>query len=327
MRGRVVLSVLALLGAALVGLYFWYVRGAGIGPQIVAGPGLRWEVKKPLPQARTEVTVAVWRGRVVVVGGFDGFARTTATVQIYDPVRDAWELGPPLPHSVHHAMAAAVGDRLYLVGGLSGVRFHPTARVFVFDGGWREVAPLPEPLGASGIGVLDGRIHVISGEGPGGNVATHYVYDPSADRWERRPEVPAPRDHLAAVVLNGRLYAIGGRLEGSLSRNLTRVDVYDPRTDTWVTAPPIQTARSGHTAAMAGRRIFVFGGEQSGGTIAPVEAFDGTRWTTVSRMPTPRHGLGAAVLGQTMYLLAGGKRPGLSVSGTNEALTVSPSAP
>src|SRR3990172_3108256 len=272
MRRRVVLSVLALLGAALVGLYFWYVRGAGIGPQIVAAPGLRWEVKEPLPQARTEVAAAVWRGRIVVVGGFDGFSRTTATVQIYDPVRDAWEPGPPLPQSVHHAMAAAVGDRLYLVGGLSGVRFHSTARVFVFDGAWREVAPLPEPLGASGIGVLDGRIHVISGEGSGGNVATHYDYNPAADRWERRAGMPRPPDPLAAVVLNGRLYAIGGRLEGSLSRNLTRVDVYDPRSGTWAAAPPIQTARSGHTPSKVGRRIFVFGGEQPGGTIAPVEA-------------------------------------------------------
>src|SRR3989304_5753994 len=98
MRRRVVLSVLALLGAALVGLYFWYVRGAGIGPQIVAGPGLLWEVKKPLPQARTEVTAAVWRGGIVVVGGFDGFARTTTTAQIYAPARAAGEpgaAGPP----------------------------------------------------------------------------------------------------------------------------------------------------------------------------------------------------------------------------------------
>src|SRR3989304_160317 len=222
MRRRVVLSVLALLGAALVGLYFWYVRGAGIGPQIVAGPGLLWEVKKPLPQARTEVTAAVWRGRIVVVGGFDGFARTTTTVQIYDPVRDAWELGPPLPHSVPRARAASVGDRLSLGGGLSGVRFPSTARVFVFDGAWREVAPLPEPLGASGIGVLGSRIHVISGEGSGGNVATHYVYDPSADRWERRADIPAPRDHLAAVVLNGRLHALGGRPGGGSAPQPTR---------------------------------------------------------------------------------------------------------
>ena len=80
MRRRVVLSVLALLGAALVGPYFLYVRGAGIRRQIVQAPGPSWEVKASLPRRRTEVTAAVWRGRVVVAGGFDGLARTARAV-------------------------------------------------------------------------------------------------------------------------------------------------------------------------------------------------------------------------------------------------------
>jgi len=44
-------------------------------------------------------------------------------------------------------------------------------------------------------------------------------------------------------------------------------------------------------------------------------------------MPTPRHGLGVAVVGQTVYLLSGGKRPFFSISDTNELLTVLGSAP
>jgi hypothetical protein len=38
-------------------------------------------------------------------------------------------------------------------------------------------------------------------------------------------------------------------------------------------------------------------------------------------MPTARHGLGAAVVGDTIYVIGGGESPGLSVSGTNEAFT------
>jgi hypothetical protein len=38
-------------------------------------------------------------------------------------------------------------------------------------------------------------------------------------------------------------------------------------------------------------------------------------------MLTSRHGLGAAVVGDTIYVIGGGETPGLSVSGANEAFT------
>ncbi len=322
-RRRLVLTLVGLLVVGVVGLYLWYVRGVGIRPQIGESPGFRWELRAHMPKARTEVAVAAWSGRIYVIGGFDGFARTTSTVQVYDPTTDTWTMGPPLPRGVHHAMAAAIGDRLYLVGGFSGVRFAPSHRVFAFDGStWREVTPLPEPLGASGIAVLDGRIHVVSGQGRAGNVRSHYVYDPGRNVWGRLAELEVARDHLALAALDGKLYAIGGRRGGKISRNLAVVEVYDPRTDAWSAAPRLVNARSGHTAAVLAGRICVFGGEEPRATIRPVEVFDGRSWSVATSLPTPRHGLGSAVHVDAIFVLSGGKRPALSVSGTNEALTI-----
>lgn len=322
-RRRPYARVLLLLLVGLVFAYFWYVRGLGIQPVLEAKREMQWELRAPMPQPRTEVTAAVVGGRIYVIGGFDGFGRTTATVQIYDLQANAWTMGPPLPQPVHHAMAVTLDGRVYVVGGLTGLRLLPTERAFVLDGGaWRPIASLPEPVGAAGIAVLEDRIHIVGGKGSRGDVAAHYVYDPAIDRWERRAPLPVARDHLAAAVLDGRLHATGGRLEGAISRNLARVDIYDPQTDTWRDGPPLAHARSGHAAVTLGPWIFVFGGEEPGGTIAPVEVLGGERWSVQTRMPTPRHGLGAANLGTTIYLLSGGKRPALSVSGTNESLTM-----
>ena len=38
-------------------------------------------------------------------------------------------------------------------------------------------------------------------------------------------------------------------------------------------------------------------------------------------MPTPRHGIGAAAVGNAIYVIAGGPEPGLEFSGANERLT------
>jgi len=317
---RRILSVVAAAVLLAAALYVWYVRGFGLAPQPVSTSDLRWEVKAPLPHPRTEVAAALWRGRIAVIGGIDGLLRTTGTVQIYDPVADTWVVGPPLPRGVHHAMAAGFSDRVYLIGGLTGIRFAPATGVYVFNGTWREAAELPEPLGAGGIAVLDERIHVVSGVGRGGNVAAHYAYDPAAARWERRAVLPLARDHLALASFQGRLYAIGGRLGGKTSRNTVRVDIYDPGRDAWTAGPRLGHARSGHAAVAIEGRILIVGGEEPGGTIGTVEAFEGDRWTVVTRMPSPRHGLGAVALGATVYTLSGGKRPGFSMSGANEAL-------
>ena len=70
-------------------------------------------------------------------------------------------------------------------------------------------------------------------------------------------------------------------------------------------------------------RILVFGGE------APLRIFSasemnevaGNRWIAKEPMPTPRHGIGAAVIGSRVYVPAGGTEPGFAASAVNEAYT------
>jgi hypothetical protein len=47
------------------------------------------------------------------------------------------------------------------------------------------------------------------------------------------------------------------------------------------------------------------------------------RWRRLADLPTPRHGLGVAALGDRGFVIGGGPRPGLYVSDANESLRVS----
>jgi N-acetylneuraminic acid mutarotase len=66
--------------------------------------------------------------------------------------------------------------------------------------------------------------------------------------------------------------------------------------------------------------MFVFGGEAPVGTFNEVEAYNPRRnsWTSYARMPTARHGLGAATVAGRIYVISGGPTPGDSVSAANE---------
>ena len=63
----------------------------------------------------------------------------------------------------------------------------------------------------------------------------------------------------------------------------------------------------------------VLGGEASR-TFEQNEAYDAATdtWTTFAPLPTPRHGLGVVTVGDAIYVLAGGTRPGDSRSSVVE---------
>ena len=72
--------------------------------------------------------------------------------------------------------------------------------------------------------------------------------------------MPTARNHLSSAVVDGKLYAIGGRTSGP-SGNLNANEAYDPSTNTWSTKAPMPTARGGLASVAINGNIYSFGGE------------------------------------------------------------------
>src|SRR2546425_4912911 len=120
-------------------------------PLDILSPGT-WTPLAPMPTARQEVAAAALEGRIFVIGGFGANAEAVATVEVYDPVTDRWEVRMPLPAPTHHLAAAVTGGRLFVAGGDSGrVRWTPPATVYEYDAARDSRAmraPLTTPRGA-----------------------------------------------------------------------------------------------------------------------------------------------------------------------------------
>ena len=121
--------------------------------------------------------------------------------------------------------------------------------------------------------------------------------------------MPTPRDHHAVGVVNAKLYAIAGRINASHDRSIA--DNEEP------------TVRSGVAGAVLDGKVFVLGGEYNRATRRNVESYDPAtnQWRRWAPMLTARHGLGVAVLGRSIYVIAGGPKPGASFSSVNEVFT------
>jgi N-acetylneuraminic acid mutarotase len=134
--------------------------------------------------------------------------------------------------------------------------------------------------------------------------------------------MPTARDHLAAVALQGRLWAIGGRTS-FMGTQYALVEIYDPKADAWSPGPDLPAGRGGLAAAVLGDRLFVFGGEAPLRIFSAVEMYEvaGNRWIGKAPMPTPRHGIGAVAVGARIYVPGGATEPGYARSHANEAYT------
>lgn len=301
-----------------------------------------WETGTPLPFAVQEIYPTLWRGRLVVGGGFRSIGpgpvtkiadlRPSADVLAMSPGADKWQALPNLPEARHHPLLASIGGRLLAVGGFSSTPeavWTMQAQCWILDRnakGWREGPVLPAPQAEVAAGVVDGRLIIAGGrtpwDGQNGQYADHrdtgaaWVLGPGAKRWEPMPPLPTPRNSSAAAVVNGRLHVAGGRVvrEGGLV-NLTVHEAWDPARDRWVTLAPMPEARGGHAAAVVGGRLFCFGGESfgpEGRAHDEVFAYDpvADRWDRAGTMPKPLHGLGAVAHQGAIHLLGGASEVG-----------------
>jgi hypothetical protein len=282
----------------------------GCGPPTPTVPGARaWQTLEPLPVPLQEVAV-VGRadGTVWVMGGFDDQRFIRDETWILDAT-GSWSPGPFLPEPLHHMNVAEVEGDLYLLGALGGALFEPTAAAWRLPAGaddWEVLAPVPEPLGAAAVGVVDGRI-LLAGGLVGRTTAIGYAYVVEEDRWESLPALPGARDHGNGA--GGDAFRVFGGRENGLSQ--VRDDVWLLDDGDWTALAPLPTARAGTASAvLPDGTIAVVGGEGSGradGTFDEVEAYDpvADAWEVLPALPVGIHGTGAAIW-QEGLLLPGG---------------------
>jgi N-acetylneuraminic acid mutarotase len=286
------------------------------------GAAPRWSAREQLPLPRTEVAAAVVNGRIAVAGGFLLDGSSSRAVDLYLPRDDRWTRLPDLPLGVNHAAAAVYRGRLLVVGGYAGPGQAYRGGWELRNGRWRALPQPPEARAAGGAAVVGSKLYVVGGVGAGGLARRMLVFDLVRRRWTTAPG-PTPREHLAVRALGGRVYALAGRTAG-IDTNLAILETWALGWRRWRRLPPVPSTRGGTGVAAVGRELISVGGEEPAGTIADVWAYhvDRRRWRRLPDLPTPRHGLGVVALGGSVYAIAGGERPGLFVSGANEALAL-----
>ncbi len=200
------------------------------------------------------------------IPGWSGEGQVLYTVDIYDPASDSWRPGPSMNVARTDPFVVSCNGRIYAIGGAAhngGPKLDSVESIGPGENAWRFETPLTEPTRQGHACALDGVIYCASIDGvfafetaanrwdddlpqPGsigqGPLAAAFegevwvmggygdqsirCYFPTNWSWRTGPDLPTEQAWAGAVVLDDRLFIVGGA-HGSPRHNAT---VFDDRT-------------------------------------------------------------------------------------------------
>lgn len=206
------------------------------------------------PRGAGHAIVALPDGRVLVVGGWEGFGPSDSA-ELWDPASGTFSAAGTLQQPRNHATATLLHDgRVIVVGGYAGpyeyaVNAVPTADLW--DPENRSFSPTGSlataRAGHDALLLADGRV-VVTGRGPA------EAWDPATGTFRSLGAVPQASPTLLA---DGRILFVGG----------TSAVVWDPGGAIASESGALLSARTSHTATLLpDGRVLIIGGRAHPGT-------------------------------------------------------------
>jgi N-acetylneuraminic acid mutarotase len=188
---------------------------------------------------------------------------TASCIIIIQPVKaseDSWTTKAPMPTARFSFGAASANGKIYTIGGAvstqSGILLANNEEYDPITDTWYEKTPLSTPTYGCAVASYGNQIYVFGGQIKGDNgleVDTNAtkVYDIVTDTWLTKAPMPTARSLLQANVVGGKIYLIGGDINGTFNQ------VYDPAKDKWSTKASMPTAAYAYASGVVDNKIYV----------------------------------------------------------------------
>jgi N-acetylneuraminic acid mutarotase len=308
-------------------LIFITFQAASIHPSIAQDYAWHIIPVSKEPEKREDCGFVESSGKFYLIGG-----RGILPVEVFDPTTNRWEKKKHTPIEMHHFQAMTFGNEIYVVAGMSGKFPHekPFENIYIYNPAkdeWRKGAEIPvdRRRGSGGTVVFKNRIYLIGGIKDGhyeGTVNWLDVFDPATGKWHVLPDAPHARDHIQAVIIDGKIYVAGGRKTSFKTNQIAaltvaEVDLFDVKKQQWKTLPALEnlpTERAGATAIAFKKNLIVMGGESIKQEVSHNEAevLDTKKrtWSSLPPLVTGRHDTQAIYYKGTIYIVAGSANRG-----------------
>lgn len=205
-----------------------------------------WTPIAPMLLERCRFFLGSSGGHLYAVGGdpsaTDDITSDSASCEKYDPQNNTWTSVSPLPGNRMQHAGISNGLQLYISGGVQDADDVGLRDFYQYDtqtDTWTMKASLLTPRADHSMYIHENCIYIVGGwfqdpqtwQREMASSIDRYIID--ENRWERVTTVPTPRLYATYTVLDGRLYVIGGWLNGDYQTKAQQVQVYDLSVGRW----------------------------------------------------------------------------------------------
>lgn len=287
--------------------------------------GRTWTTLEEMPTPR-EATINVALGKAVfVIGGQKlGFGEKgeARNNEYFNTQSGRWSSVAPMLTARSFAAGASAGMSIYVAGGQVSKHGGVTGSLERYDAllnRWVKLPPMPTARQGLGAARIGNEIYFIGGQNCisplcGETLDVVEVYDIRRRQWRTAKSLPEPRAGFATLVINDKIYVVGGySTEGTFSeflRGYGTILEYDPAADVWKPVAALAEVRMAPIAAACGEKIIISGG------LDPVSfnlirrnawAYD-TRLDSWEQIAAPKHdrtGIQAVTVNNGVYAIGG----------------------
>ncbi|CAE8587331.1 unnamed protein product, partial [Polarella glacialis] len=249
-----------------------------------------WRPCRAMGTERTYFGAATLRNRLHVFGGQNLDYKALSELEIYDCLRDTWEVGASLRFPRRNCASAEHEGRVYAIGGFDGTKI--ISSVEAYDSrlkSWMQMEPLPTPRSSAMACSQGGKVWVLGGT-TGTRLRTVDVFDPRANRWEAlKVEMNDIRSAGQATCCVNHVFALGGT--DNDQKIHFSAECIDPDEGAFGMRATMQEARMDFAATVISDSIMV-GGGQNGSVLSSTEFYrpELDEWQAGPSMTIPRYG-------------------------------------
>ena len=296
-----------------------------------------WKRLADMPVGKWEPASVVIDDKLYVLGGYESLIKSKKKLHVFDPAagtHGTWTKLQDMPSETTHVNLAPDGAGFWFAGGMKDMRRDKKIKDHIIDETWHfdlildryTAGPLlPGPRAGGGLARVGDNLHYISGlmADRDTDSSDHWVLDLAqwkknrTGTWQQLAPLPLARNQLSVVVLDNKIYVIGGQLNHDLQQlDQSHVDIYDPITDSWRDGPALPYGHSHSEGAtfVHDQRIWMVGGHTTpkGGDKGlcdnVITMGVGEEWEITGKLPKGISSPASKVINSKLYVAGGWDR-------------------
>ena len=259
---------------------------------------VKWEELATLPVYRSAHNAVLLGGSVYVGGGIEGTSidnsKFSYRLDVYNLTTNQWSSSPIITPYRSFAMTV-LNDKLVIAGGTTKNADFVKKVLVLNTGQWKDYSEMPTArYCATAVGynsmliVVGGGIKV---KGKWTRLSTTELLDTTNECWYTCNNLPSPHQQMKAVIMNDKLYLLGGvdkDFKPSPQVFVTSLDNLSTHQLNWQSAPTTPWCISA-PVVLYNNFLFTVGGRQQNFT-SEVNVFNSStgQWKHLSNIPAAR---------------------------------------